>query len=162
MCDKLLLMGFEFGALNHSVFLFYWGPMSTTVILTLISDTVYPHLPALSNHSITLNRASMSPNSLIHLTSLFQSDWMTSFKFWHLFVMRKNTSVRNYYSQSKIFEVKMQQKFWTLDWELLLLCTCWVCSSDVLKLSPGLLLRQENEIPWLFPDRFTKKFCLTP
>ena len=72
-------------------------------------------LVAYSNNHIALTQ--MSNNCSICLTSLFQSDQITSFKLWHPFVMPKNPSVRHYYSQHKIFADRMQQKFWPLDWE---------------------------------------------
>ena len=54
----------------------------------MISVVIYPFLPASSKCCFALNQ--MSSDCLIRLTSLFQIDWTTSFKLWHLFLMRKN------------------------------------------------------------------------
>ena len=67
------------------------------------------------------------------LTSLFQSDRTISFKLCLLFVMCKNRSVRHCCSRRKRFAV--EQKFWSSDWNSLILSTGWMWSSVTLKFS---------------------------
>ena len=85
---------------NCCVYTFCCGPMSNTVILLLISVTIYLHLVILSNRRIASTQ--MSSDCTILLTSLFQSDRNTSFKLWHVFVLCKNPFVGHCYSRCKV------------------------------------------------------------
>ena len=100
------------------------------------SDTdicvVYLLLPSSSNCHIDLTK--MLSFYSIRKTRLFESVRTASFSLWHLFVMCKNPLVRHFYCWFKIFEAEMLQKVWPSDWELLLICICWMCNCDALKL----------------------------
>ena len=89
---------------------------------------------ALFTLSCRIALTQMSSDCSNRLTILFLSHRTTSFKLWHLLVMRKSSSVRHCYSRRKIFAVEKQQNFWSIGWELLLICTCWMSSFDALEL----------------------------
>ena len=123
----------ESWSLICSVILFNCSNRPTTAVLPLISVFVYPLLLASSFHHVALIQ--MSSNCSICLINLFRSNGMTSFKFWHPIVKCKNPSMRQYYSQLKVFAVEMLHKYWPSDWESFLSCTCWMRSSGVLERS---------------------------
>lgn len=96
---------------------FYCGCRLTVAILMLIPAVIDPLLSTSSNHCIASTQ--MLSDCSIRSMNFFISDQTISFKFWHLLVMFINHSARHYYSQHKIFAVKMQQKFWWSDWDSL-------------------------------------------
>ena len=87
---------------------------------------------ASSNHCIASTQ--ILSDWWIRITTLVQYNRFQSFKLLHMFVMCKNPSMRHSYSRCKIFADEMQQKFWPWDWEVLLICTCWMRSSHLLEL----------------------------
>lgn len=119
---------------NRCVFPFS-GPTSNIAIRMLTSAIVYLYLSAPSNcHIIVSTR--MWTGCSIRPTNHFESCGMINFKLWHMLLININLSARHCYSRHKISTVKMQQKFLPLDWESLLIYTCWMRKSD----APELLL----------------------